>query len=79
MKRNLGQELNLQRKQKQSKAHRKPRYREYSDTVSFLLNIPVEIWIKFIKTVPISRTRHDFIVDLIERRIWEYERSAKAV
>jgi hypothetical protein len=57
------------------KAHK----REYSETVSFLLHIPVDIWIKFIKTVPISRTRHDFIIDLIERRIWEYEKATMAV
>jgi len=56
-----------------------PSRREYSETVAFLLRIPVEIWMKFIKTVPISRTRHDFIIDLIERRIWEYEKATMAV
>jgi hypothetical protein len=58
------------------KAHKE---REYSGTVSFLLHIPVDIWIKFVKTVPISRTRHDFIIDLIERRIWEYEKATMPV
>jgi hypothetical protein len=55
------------------------KHREYSETVAFLLHIPVEIWMKFVKTVPISRTRHDFIIDLIERRIWEYEKATMAV
>jgi hypothetical protein len=55
------------------------KHREYSETVAFLLHIPVDIWTKFIKTVPISRTRHDFIIDLIQRRIWEYEKATMAV
>ena len=56
-----------------------PKEREYSETVTFLLHIPVDIWTKFIKTVPISRTRHDFIIDQIQRRIWEYEKATVAV
>ena len=56
---------NLQRvvtsKEKGHSAHA-PKEREYSETVTFLLHIPVDIWTKFIKTVPISRTRHDFII-----------------
>jgi len=56
-----------------------PKQREYSETVAFLLHIPVDIWTKFIKTVPISRTRHDFIIDLIERRVWEYEKATGKV
>jgi hypothetical protein len=46
------------------------------DTVSFLLRVPKDLWQRFIKTVPISRTRHDFILDLIERRVWEYEKAS---
>ena len=49
------------------------------DNVTFLLHIPSEIWISFCKTVPISRTRHDFILDLIQRRIWEFEKATKTV
>ena len=58
------------------KAHKE---REYSETVSFLLHIPVDIWINFIKTVPISCTRHDFIIDLIQRRVWEYAKATENV
>jgi hypothetical protein len=47
------------------------------DTVSFLLKVPKDLWQRFIRTVPISRTRHDFILDLIQRRVWEYEKAAK--
>ena len=53
--------------------------RLYANTVTFLLHVPVEIWKEFIKTVPISRTRHDFIIELINRRIWEYEKATKKV
>jgi hypothetical protein len=49
------------------------------DTVTFLLRVPKHLWQKFIKTVPISRTRHDFILDLIERRVWEYEKATDNV
>ena len=48
-----------------------------SDSVTFLLRIPKDLWQKFIKTVPISRTRHDFVLDLIQRRVWEYEKATK--
>jgi len=47
-----------------------------SESVTFLLKIPRDLWQKFVKTVPISRTRHDFILDLIQRRVWEYERAS---
>jgi hypothetical protein len=47
------------------------------DTVSFLLTVPEDLWQRFIKTVPISRTRHDFILDLIQRRVQEYERASE--
>jgi len=57
----------------------KSKQREYKETVNFLLKVPVEIWLKFVKTVPISRTRHDFIIDLIQRRIWEYDKSTETV
>jgi len=74
---------NLQRAVASTKGHstlaKVPKQREYSETVAFLLHIPVDIWTKFIKTVPISRTRHDFIIDLIQRRIWEYEKATMAV
>jgi hypothetical protein len=49
------------------------------DTVSFLLRVPEDLWQRFIKTVPISRTRHDFILDLIQRRVWEYEKASGKV
>ena len=72
---------NLQRVVTSAKGHSRhaPREHEYSDIVTFLLHIPVDIWMKFVKTVPISRTRHDFIIELIERRIWEYEKATMAV
>ena len=47
-----------------------------SDRVTFLLKIPRDLWQSFVKTVPISRTRHDFILDLIQRRVWEYEKAS---
>ena len=53
--------------------------RDYQETVTFLLHVPKEIWMKFVRTVPISRTRHDFVVDLIQRRIWEYEKATETV
>lgn len=52
---------------------------EGDDTVSFLLKVPKDLWQRFIKTVPISRTRHDFVLDLIQRRVWEYERASAKV
>ena len=53
--------------------------KQYSDTVTFLLHIPVDVWLKFTETVPISRTRHDFIIELLLRRIWEYEKATRNV
>jgi hypothetical protein len=47
--------------------------------VTFLLRIPNDLWERFVKTVPISRTRHDFILDLIQRRVWEYEKATNHV
>jgi hypothetical protein len=52
---------------------------ERDDTVSFLLKVPKDLWQRFIKTVPISRTRHAFILDLIQRRVWEYEKASGKV
>jgi hypothetical protein len=49
------------------------------DTVTFLLRIPKDLWQRFIKTVPISRTRHEFLLDLIQRRVWEYEKASETV
>jgi|GEM_PF-6080468 len=49
------------------------------DSVTFLLKIPKDLWHRFIRTVPISRTRHNFILDLIERRVWEYEKASARV
>lgn len=48
-------------------------------TVTFLLKTPFDLWQKLIKTVPISRTSHDFILDLIQRRVWEYEKATENV
>ena len=53
--------------------------KQRNETVTFLLRIPGDLWQSFIKTVPISRTRHDFILDLIQRRVWEYDKAAKKV
>jgi hypothetical protein len=50
-----------------------------NEIVTFLLKIPFDLWQKFIKTVPISRTRHDFILDLIQRRVWEYEKASENI
>jgi hypothetical protein len=50
---------------------------ERDDTVSFLLRVPKDLWQRFVRTVPISRTRHDFILDLIQRRVWEYEKASE--
>jgi hypothetical protein len=47
------------------------------DTVSFLLRVPKDLWQRFIRTVPISRTRHDFVLDLIQRRVCEYEEASE--
>jgi hypothetical protein len=49
------------------------------ETVSFLLRVPEDLWQRFIKTVPISRTRHDFILDLIQRRVSDYEKASGKV
>lgn len=49
------------------------------DRVTFLLKIPKGLWEKFVKTVPISRTRHDFILDLIQRRVAEYDEASRKV
>ena len=54
-------------------------FKRRSDTVKFLLEVPRELWEKFIRTVPISRTRHDFILDLIQRRVAEYEEASGKV
>ncbi len=70
---------NRERKSKPIAERRNTRKPQYAEQVTFLLRIPKEIWIKFIKTVPISRTRHDFILDLIQRRIWEYEKATQSV
>jgi len=53
--------------------------RKKSDNVTFLLKVPTDLWERFIKTVPISRTRHNFILDLIQRRVWEYEKATENV
>jgi hypothetical protein len=50
-----------------------------NELVTFLLKIPFDLWQKFINTVPISRTSHDFILDLIQRRVWEYEKASENV
>lgn len=50
-----------------------------NDSVTFLLRIPKDLWEKFVKTVPISRTRHDFILDLIQRRVAEYDKATGKV
>jgi hypothetical protein len=52
---------------------------EEEGTVTFLLTVPKNLWQRFVKTVPISRTRHDFILDLIQRRVWEYEKATSHV
>jgi hypothetical protein len=60
------------------KFERKP-VRPEKQEVTFLLRIPSDLWERFVKTVPISRTRHDFILDLIQRRVWEYEKATSHV
>jgi len=50
-----------------------------NELVTFLLKIPFDLWQKFINTVPISRTSHDFILDLIQRRVWEYEKASENI
>lgn len=72
-------ESNQSSGQPQKTSQEKSKRRDYKETVTFLLKVPVEIWMKFVKTVPISRTRHDFIIDLIQRRIWEYDKSTETI
>ena len=49
------------------------------EIVTFLLRIPADLWRRFVKTIPISRTRHDFILDLIQRRVSEYDEATQNV
>jgi hypothetical protein len=61
-----------------SKRNRKTKSLE-SENVTFLLRIPTDLWQRFVKTVPISRTRDDFLLDLIQRRVWEYEKASRTI
>jgi len=70
----------MRKKSSETKAKMEARRKSCeSNIVTFLLKIPVELWEKFVKTIPISRTRHDFILDLIQRRVWEYEKAFETV
>jgi hypothetical protein len=61
------------------KIKRDERKLEDGERVTFLLKIPAELWQRFIKTIPISRTRHEFVLDLIQRRVWEYEKATENI
>jgi len=70
----------MRKKSSETKARMEARRKRCEpNIVTFLLKIPVELWEKFVKTVPISRTRHDFILDLIQRRVWEYEKASETI